>query len=181
MEPIVVETKMTYQDMKKFMQFTMFRKGRGLKPAIIVMIVALAVAVVALLGMLLTVGLEGFSFQLITMLLLIPFILVLMLLMPTINAKAIQKTSGALFDSAQRYIMSLDDVRLETSGQNTAGSGTYRYDAFHKICETTDSFYLYINAQQAHLMPKRDVPPEQLAALTSLLSEKMGKKYFKSY
>ncbi len=181
MEPIVVETKMTFQDMKRFMQFTMFRKGKGFKPSIIVLIVALAVAVIALLGMVLTVGLEGFSFQLITMLLLIPFILVLMLLMPTINAKTVQKTSGALFESMQRYILTVENFQVETSGQHTAGNGTYRYEAFHKVCETADSFYLYLNAQQAYLLPKRDVPPDQLAALTTLLVEQMGKKYIKCF
>jgi hypothetical protein len=178
---ISVETRMTYEDMKKYMWFHLFRKGKRLKPLIIVMLAAVGVALLSTLALAVLEGLSIFSVQTWLTVALLPVILLLFLCIVPINARLAYKTSKVHFESTQRFTFGPDDVQIETFGQNVTGSSAYRYEAFHKVCEVKDAFYLYVNNNQAHLVSKRNMSAADEDDLARLLEEKLGKKFVRCY
>jgi hypothetical protein len=180
-EPIRVETKMTYDDFKKFSWFNVLKRGRHLRPAIIILFAALALALASFAMMAADVGFETFiETSGVCMLILILFIPAYFLLL-SLMFRLSYKRANNILSSRQRFEFSPDSLRIETEGQAMTGNTEAGYETLHRAFETQGAFYLYINKMQAFLLPKRDMDGQTAERLARLLGEKLGKKYVKCF
>lgn len=179
-EPIRVETGMNYEDFKRFSWFNVLRRGRGLRPAFIVMLAALALSVAAFILLLAVEGFAGFlestGVTVLIVLLIFPFYFGMLTLM----FRLIYKRSENVLSAVHRYEFSADALRVESTGGTLSGTTEARYENLHRAYETRDDFYIYVNKVQAFLLAKRyfDGREDELAAL---LREKMGKNYIRCF
>ena len=69
-------------------------------------------------------------------------------------------------------------ITVHSSNPNTDGTSTFNYDVLHKIYETKDSFYLYVNRSQAFLISKDGFTEGNATELSVLLSRKLPPKKY---
>jgi hypothetical protein len=106
--------------------------------------------------------------HMIVLMILIPVLGAEMLLMPRILALTMAKTN--------RKIGSIDMCfgENEVSARRAVESTVYQYNAFESIIHANGAFYLYINRQQALVIPERCFVEGDPAAFGAFLTEKTG-------
>jgi hypothetical protein len=179
-EPIVVETCMTYEDIKDFTWFSMLKRGKRVKPLFIALFFASVLAFLLAIYEIIALGFGGFmdsEFAFLFVVVLIPPGSFLLL------SHGIKKTfkSSKVYDALQKFEFREDAVAIETTGGNLSGRAEYKYAAFSKVYEVEDAFYLFVNNAQAHLVAKRDMGDDDARRLAELLKEKAGDKYIKCF
>ena len=76
------------------------------------------------------------------------------------NNRRVATDNTGSFDSLN--ILSFYDDRLVMQNLSVSGTGTLAYSRFYKLLETREYFIFYLNANQASLLRKKDIPDPQL-------------------
>jgi hypothetical protein len=180
-EPIVVETRMNYQDYKRFSWFIVLRKGKHIRPAILLMFAFVFIGLAAILA---TSAADSVEYLLETAGI---YLLVLILFLPayflllSFSMKRVYRQSGKMLEAPHRYEFSEEGMKAEAVGEGVSGTAEYRYDTLYRAFELRDSFYLNVSGSQAFLITKREMDGRTAERIAELLSRKLGKKYVKCF
>lgn len=106
--------------------------------------------------------------MLILLMTLIPLLIAEILFMPRLGAGVMAKTNKKL------GICTMSFGEDEASVQSSSMRSVYLYDAFDSLYHAGDAFYLYLNRQQAIIIPERCFVEGDPAAFGDFISEKTG-------
>jgi hypothetical protein len=107
-------------------------------------------------------------------LLLLLFVLIMQINMDLFLPKRIYEKSRNTLEIARRVQLFSDHFVVETSGDGSSGQSTTKYTAFHRVYETEDLFYFYIDKVQAFILPKSAMSAEVANQLSVTLREQLG-------
>ncbi len=170
---IIVETKLTLQDYRKFRIFQQYHRRRWVIP----MWVGLCVWVLLIWLYYLKVYEGYYSYPLwATAVLLAYFGFVFV--MDSVNEKRYVRSAKHLFNSKTRYEFREEIIPVTSVSPDATGHSEVHYSAFDKVYETKDAFYLYFSLTQAYLIPKEQVG-QAVEQLSALLRDKLGDKFAK--
>jgi len=97
----------------------------------------------------------------------------LYLALPRISFRAARKTAALV----NEYLFGEESVSLRCKTDGLESSATVRYDAFYKIYETRDFFYLYLTKHSAYLVRKSEIEGNPLL-ISSAIARRVSPKQF---
>lgn len=97
----------------------------------------------------------------------------LYLALPRISFRAARKTA----ELVNEYLFGEESVSMRCRAEGLESSATVRYDAFDKIYETRDFFYLYLTKRSAYLVRKSEIEGNPLL-LSSAIARSVSPKRF---
>lgn len=170
-EPVVtVETRLTKQDYRRFLYFTLY-----FKKALFIPVACICALLVGLLwgtvqtGFVLPLFLLGFLGTLL-------FLAAVLILRVEwrLYRRVKQDTDGTF----EKYdTIRFGEVLIEIDSQVMNASGQCGYDRFRLVLETNSQFLLYPDPTICSIVPKHNMTKEEQAALSALLRKNTGLRY----
>jgi len=165
---IIINTKMSKEDYKKFLYIATFRRNKFVLPFI---------GVISLLaGIIISCNNGYFNIPIFLIswaLLFALAIIVIILKVERRNAQRVKSDKTGTFDSTNT--LEFYENRLIMKNETLKSTGELKYDQFYAVMETKDYFIFYITANQASLIRKQDI--SDLSFFKSFLLDKFSGKY----
>lgn len=171
--------KVVLSDYREYMQFNLFR---GKLSRVIRTLVILAVVLLSLYLLLLGLQLHNTTVILAAGVLLLCFCMFFYLIRRTVKQTCLKKKpflyathevrcggNGLIYSVL--YDPAHNPQKLPDSQQD------YLYEAFFRVYETGGFFYFYPDKKSAIILPKRNLPLEDLPRLRTLLQKELGKRF----
>lgn len=169
---ITLQTKTTAADFKALTFFNMFRKKRFVSAFLILGALLSLAAIIGRLG-----GFVPMSNWYFYVCIAFLGLLLLQYLLFEFGVKQFLSSDKLVTENERTVI--IDEAGIEMEGGKENSAGIYRWEMLYHVYETKKYYYLYINTMQAIILPKRDFPPDETAAMEKLIREKLGKRYYK--
>ncbi len=106
------------------------------------------------------------------------FAIVVFVLVIVVIPKISYNNSKKLIDSNMQYIFTDDDFTIYSSCKYAMTNGTFKYDFLHKVYETNNCYYLYINKIAAYIIDKNGFENTTPEDLSKFLESKLPPKKF---
>lgn len=168
---VEVTTHGTYDSYLKFYRFSLFR-GRlnKLGPAMFFIIDLIGILVSLLSGFAF-----GFDVENIAMLAVLIVLSGLMIFLIFIMPRFYYKSAKKLIEAETRYSFTEDGITIDSSSDLVRGSTIIAYGGLYKVSEIEDYIYIFISNNQAYIIPKKDVPEEDIASIREILKNRVNK------
>lgn len=160
---IVVKVQLTEKDLEDFYAH-MSNKSISMKLVIafgLIVFVAQLIRIVADPN-----SLEGA----IMWVLIVLFIFGMMIYSNKYNARKASRHNKKLFEE---YIYSINDKQIQIKGKSL--NTTLLWEKLHKVTESKNAFYIWLNKKNAQIIPKRDLSNEEIEVIRIIKKIKMKK------
>lgn len=169
-ELFLIHTTMEKEDYRKFLYTAAFFKKKWLLPVLLLISWGGAVLIQCSLS-----GPDWGKTALTTLLLFCFVILILCFKIEKRNRTRLKTDRTGSFGSEN--ILHFYSDRLVFESPERKSTGELRYDQFYSLLESKDYYIFYLNANQAALLRKKDVPAEAADSLRHFLQAAFGKRY----
>lgn len=170
-EPAVtVETRLTKQDYRRFLYFTLYFRKTFFIPA--------ALICSLLVGMLWGTVNTGFHLPLFLSGFLGTLCFLTAVLVIRVEWRLHRRIKQDTEGTFEKYdTIRFGDVLVEIDSQVMNASGQCGYDRFRQVLETNSQFLLYPDPRICSIIPKHNMTAEDQAALRALLRKNTGLRY----
>jgi len=105
-------------------------------------------------------------------------IFALCLLVVLLGPNLAYKRNGKLADAVNHFTFTDDYVKIEGRGEGFSNEGTFNYESFDRVYETSKYIFVYINKLSAYIIDKKTIAPEDYEPLKEKLLSAVGKKKY---
>jgi len=176
MDTIVVETKISFEDYRRFTWYAVLKKGKRLKTSMVIFIAAYALSLMSIIYFTATMG-GAFLGTVAMQYLLVAALPLVFYLLLSFTMRQNYKKSLPNFSAVHRYEFGPEGIKAEAPGTSLKGSDMLPYEALLEAVEVKDSFYLFISRHHAHLISKKNLGGKDVEQLRTALSSKLGEKF----
>lgn len=170
---ITATSKYDWETIKKFNNFHNFKRSGILNALHIIIIVCFLIGLIDIVMSLIFGYFDSETLSRFITLILVTFIMILIYF---ILPKIMFKKNKVGKDAENRFVFKEETFEIEGGNGNASGKSEIKYSVIHKIYETKEFMYIYINSRQAYVVDKETVSDE--ATLRDLLISEVGlKKY----
>ncbi|WP_027400359.1 YcxB family protein [Anaerovorax odorimutans] len=105
------------------------------------------------------------------------FFIILIFIIQELMIRRVLRTDKVSFHIKRQYI--IDENKIQIKGGKENRNSEYKWDLFYKGYETKKYFLLYVNIQQAFILPKKAMTEEEIIMTEKILKENMGRNFNK--
>jgi len=160
--PIIIETQLTFADIRAFFNFTVWIKQKAVM-TFLIMCAGLGVLMMGQGGIWIALG----------------SVLVLCLIWYVYTRYNAWKNFRAAAESetGKHYHISINTQATSVDIKEDGSQKKYQHDTLLEVCEAGHYFYLYQDQFTAIILPKRDIPPEMIPTLKALFKYCFGDRF----
>lgn len=170
---IKASSKYNWETIKKFNRFHNFKRG---KFKIVCNVLLVLCTIIILADTVISLIFNTFSGDTLSRLLIWIFVTIMLIFVYFIMPKVAFKKNKVGKNSENLFTFREDTFEIEGSNGNYNGKSEIKYSVLHKIYETREFLYIYINFNQAYIVDKKTISDEAL--LRELLVSKIGNKKY---
>ena len=95
-----------------------------------------------------------------------------------ITPKMAYKNSGHVAESINEYVFKDTLFEVESANEGVSSQTKFSYDNIHKVFETSDYLFIYINKMSAFIVEKCTISGDGMAQLRNILQPMLGKRKY---
>ena len=174
--PVQAQPNPTLEEYRRYVHYHIHRKGKGLRPGIVIFYVAV------FLTILLIVFTLAQNFDLTLLLLAI-----MLALLPVYRAIVLNVRIKRKYEEFKRLKLAAvlefrdDAIKAVMAGNGMNGTTEIKYEAIARVVERREAFYLYLSENSAQLIPAKSITGASPGEFARYLRGKVGARYFELY
>lgn len=161
------KSKITKENYIKFNNFHLKKKNVAISVIFYVCIVIIYIAAISLLLM------REHIFEGILYFIFATFFLLWQIFLPKIFVNRILKTDKITGKTENEFKFGKEKFSIS----NEYGMATISYTDLHRIYETNEFYYLYLNNRQAYIVEKQGLRKEEIEGISNIFKDALGKSY----